>query len=36
MPQALCLLHANCQGDALRPLLETAPAFAGISTSGNI
>lgn len=28
MPQALCLLHANCQGDALRPLLETAPAFA--------
>ena len=21
MAQALCLLHANCQGDALRPLL---------------
>jgi len=28
MPQALCLLHANCQGDALRPLLENTPAFA--------
>lgn len=28
MPQALCLLHANCQGDALRPLLESTPAFA--------
>ena len=27
MAQALCLLHANCQGDALRPLLENAPAF---------
>ncbi len=28
MPQALCLLHANCQGEALRPLLENTPAFA--------
>lgn len=28
MAQALCLLHANCQGDALRPLLENTPAFA--------
>ena len=28
MPKALCLLHANCQGDALRPLLENTPAFA--------
>lgn len=28
MPQALCILHANCQGDALRPLLENTPAFA--------
>lgn len=28
MPQALCLLHTNCQGDALRPLLENTPAFA--------
>ncbi len=28
MSQALCLLHANCQGDALRPLLENTPAFA--------
>ena len=28
MAQALCLLHANCQGDALRPLLENSPAFA--------
>lgn len=27
MPSALCLLHANCQGDALRPLLENSPAF---------
>lgn len=28
MGQALCLLHANCQGDCLRPLLENSPAFA--------
>jgi hypothetical protein len=28
MPRALCLLHANCQGEALRPLLENTPAFA--------
>lgn len=28
MPQALCLLHANCQGEALRILLENSPAFA--------
>lgn len=28
MPAALCLLHANCQGDALRPLLENSPAFS--------
>ena len=28
MTKALCLLHANCQGDALRPLLENTPAFA--------
>lgn len=28
MASALCLLHANCQGDALRPLLENSPAFA--------
>lgn len=28
MTKALCLLHANCQGDALRPLLEKTPAFA--------
>lgn len=28
MSQALCLLHANCQGEALRPLLESSPAFA--------
>ena len=28
MPQALCLLHANCQGDTLRPLLENTPAFS--------
>ena len=28
MTKALCLLHANCQGDALRPLLENPPAFA--------
>lgn len=28
MAQALCLLHANCQGDMLRPLLEATPAFA--------
>lgn len=28
MPRALCLLHANCQGEALRPLLEASPAFA--------
>ena len=27
MPE-LCILHANCQGDALRPLLENTPAFA--------
>ncbi len=28
MTKALCLLHANCQGDALRPLLENTSAFA--------
>ncbi|MDR3358402.1 MAG: hypothetical protein LBN96_06060 [Desulfovibrio sp.] len=28
MPRTLCLLHANCQGEALRPLLENTPAFA--------
>ena len=28
MPQALCLLHANCQGEALLPLLQNTPAFA--------
>ncbi|MDO5484564.1 MAG: WcbI family polysaccharide biosynthesis putative acetyltransferase [Desulfovibrionaceae bacterium] len=28
MPRTLCILHANCQGDALRPLLENTPAFA--------
>ena len=28
MTKALCLLHANCQGDALRPLLENTQAFA--------
>lgn len=28
MPKSLCILHANCQGDALRPLLENTPAFA--------
>lgn len=28
MAQALCLLHANCQGDALRPLLENTAAFS--------
>ena len=28
MPRALCPLHANCQGEALRPLLEATPAFA--------
>lgn len=28
MDRRLCLLHANCQGDMLRPLLEAAPAFA--------
>ncbi|MDR2573517.1 MAG: hypothetical protein LBC94_04100 [Desulfovibrio sp.] len=28
MPKTLCLLHANCQGQALRPLLENSPAFA--------
>ncbi|MBO5490639.1 MAG: hypothetical protein J5960_04330, partial [Desulfovibrio sp.] len=28
MSQALCLLHANCQGDMLLPLLENSPAFA--------
>lgn len=28
MAKALCLLHANCQGDALLPLLENSPAFA--------
>ncbi|MBO4313599.1 MAG: hypothetical protein J5838_04830 [Desulfovibrio sp.] len=27
MAQALCILHANCQGEALLPLLENAPAF---------
>ncbi len=28
MAQAFCLLHANCQGEALRVLLENSPAFA--------
>lgn len=28
MSRALCLLHANCQGEALRLLLEASPAFA--------
>lgn len=28
MARTLCILHANCQGDALRPLLENTPAFA--------
>ncbi|MDE7370637.1 MAG: hypothetical protein K2N07_02635 [Desulfovibrio sp.] len=28
MAKSLCILHANCQGDALRPLLENTPAFA--------
>ena len=28
MGKTLCILHANCQGDALRPLLENTPAFA--------
>ena len=28
MTKTLCILHANCQGDALRPLLENTPAFA--------
>lgn len=28
MAKTLCILHANCQGDALRPLLENTPAFA--------
>jgi hypothetical protein len=28
MPRSLCLLVANCQGEALRPLLEATPAFS--------
>lgn len=28
MAKSLCILHANCQGDALRPLLENTPPFA--------
>ena len=28
MSRSLCILHANCQGDALRLLLEATPAFA--------
>lgn len=28
MSQSLCILHANCQGDAIRLLLEATPAFA--------
>lgn len=28
MSRALCLLHANCQGEGLRLLLEASPAFA--------
>ena len=28
MARTLCILHANCQGDAIRPLLENTPAFA--------
>ena len=28
MPQELCLIHANCQGDMLQCLLECVPAFA--------
>lgn len=28
MTRAFCLLHANCQGEALRLLLEASPAFA--------
>ena len=28
MAQAFCLLHANCQGEALRILLENSPSFA--------
>ncbi len=28
MARSLCLLHANCQGDALRLLLEATPAFS--------
>lgn len=28
MGKDICILHANCQGDALRPLLEASPAFA--------
>lgn len=28
MSRLLCLLHANCQGDMLLPLLEKTPAFA--------
>lgn len=26
--KTICILHANCLGDALRPLLESIPAFA--------
>lgn len=27
-PEAACILHANCLGDLLRPLLERVPAFS--------
>ncbi|MBQ9406224.1 MAG: hypothetical protein IJU37_05720 [Desulfovibrio sp.] len=27
MPQSLCILHANCQGDMLLPILKNTPAF---------
>lgn len=27
MGKSLCLLHANCQGDAIRPLLQASPEF---------
>ena len=29
MPEKLCLMHANCQGDELERLLLASPAFAG-------
>lgn len=28
MARELCLIHANCQGDALKQILEASPAFA--------